>query len=384
MQDGSYADAGELFESLGDYRDSYEKAQACLLELALECLADQNVEDAFFFVDSMDEDTYATFLTEYDKRFADLRAIAVIEQLLIARSKDESNTEKTLYDVFEAENNGLAQLDELPGFADPDLEELVALYRDGVAKQFASCDADHKDYYDNHGFIEGAYNRACAIETMIAQYDLLKDYPEIAEEHEGSTDYFKAAYELQLALETMTIYQEKTGGNGKTYLPFKNTTKTAALMYFQTHHYNGSTYLGAVEAYLTILPGDTVYIPTERPEGCNNWYTDWTYLDIYLEEEQKLMPGVYKLQSAIIEGIFYDMEALAAYGLTPDSVVVTVNADGTGTWQEVGETVSISYSSSLIAVDGTDQRQSYTAGPNKLVVFFDNSVYTLALESAAA
>lgn len=133
------------------------------------------------------------------------------------------------------------------------------------------------------------------------------------------------------------------------------------------------------------MPGETVYIPIDRPEGCNSWYMDWFFLEIYLEEEQKLMPGVYKLQSAIVEGLFYDLEALAAsYGATPDSVIVTVNADGTGTWQEVGETVSISYSSNLIAVDGTNQRQTYTAGPNKLVVFFENGVYTLALESAVA
>ena len=114
------------------------------------------------------------------------------------------------------------------------------------------------------------------------------------------------------------------------------------------------------------------------------WYVDWEFLEIYMEEDLKVEAGVYKLQSMVVENLFYDMEALQTKGLSPESVVVTFKEDGTGTWKEMDIENAFSYSSSLIAIDGTDIRLPYSAAPGKLVVEVGSYIYVLTLESATA
>jgi hypothetical protein len=131
----------------------------------------------------------------------------------------------------------------------------------------------------------------------------------------------------------------------------------------------GDTHLGGNESYQYILPGETIYIPVIAPGAeFDAWYVDWEFLEIYTEEDLKVEAGVYKLQSMVIENLFYDMEALQARGLSPESVVVTFKEDGTGIWKEMDIENAFSYSSSLIAIDGTDIRLPYSAAPGKLVV----------------
>ena len=86
----------------------------------------------------------------------------------------------------------------------------------------------------------------------------------------------------------------------------------------------------------------------------------------------------------IVEGIFCDGAVLETLSLTPESVVVTIQNDGTGTWTEMGESVAFSYTSNLIAIDGTDLRLPYSAAPGKLVVNLGENVYVLTLESLSA
>ena len=80
----------------------------------------------------------------------------------------------------------------------------------------------------------------------------------------------------------------------------------------------------------------------------------------------------------------FDLEILATADITPDSVVVTFKEDGTGTWVEGGITNAFSYSSSLIAIDGTDLRLPYLAAPGKIVVDIGTAIYVLALDSLVA
>ena len=53
-------------------------------------------------------------------------------------------------------------------------------------------------------------------------------------------------------------------------------------------------------------------------------------------------------------------------------------------WKEMDIENAFSYSSSLIAIDGTDIRLPYSAAPGKLVVEVDSYIYVLTLESATA
>ena len=86
----------------------------------------------------------------------------------------------------------------------------------------------------------------------------------------------------------------------------------------------------------------------------------------------------------VAEGLFYDLEVLATVSVTPESVVVTFADDGTGTWTEAEITNAFSYSSSLIAIDGTDLRLPYIAAPGKIVVNLGTAIYVLALDSLIA
>ena len=133
------------------------------------------------------------------------------------------------------------------------------------------------------------------------------------------------------------------------------------------------------------MPGETVYIPYEKPaEAYDKWYIDWDFLEVYYGEDLKVQPGVYKLQSMVSADLFFDLEILATADITPDSVVVTFKEDGTGTWVEGGITNAFSYSSSLIAIDGTDLRLPYLAAPGKIVVDIGTAIYVLALDSLVA
>lgn len=382
MEEGRYADAGEVFDALGSYRDAYRKAQDCLYFLAVECLGQQDIETAYNLSDKMDGDTYGKFMEAYSENFADFKVFEILEELLTQRFNAETGEEADFYAILQAEKDGLSAFEGMPAFADPDLEELISLYIEGVEAQFAVY-ADEGDF-DETAFYEGAYNWAYAIDRLIADYDFLSEEEELRAYYEGSSVPLEAALNLQRELNKLQRDQITQGGDGKKYIPFRNTTETAALVQFQTHCYQEQVYLGAAESYLTILPGETVYIPLGLQEGCDDWYMDWYILEIYPEEDRKAETGVYKLQSMVVKGVFYDLTALEANGFTPDSVVVTFNADGTGIWKEMDIENTFSYSSSLIAIDGMDMRLSYGAAAGKLVVEVGEYTYVLTLESAAA
>ena len=384
MEEDRYADASQAFEQLADYKEKKKKNQACLLKLALACLAEQDMEGAYDCTDKMDASTYDKFLDKYEDTYADLKVFAIIEQLLEERLEAERGENPSLYAILEAEKNGLAIFDDLPSFADPDLEELVSLYCEGVEQQFASCTEDN--YFDNHDFYEGSYARACAIEALIADYGFLEEKDALRESCVGTAEYLEAILELQYALEEgVAKAEEVKGADGKTYLPFTNTTETAAKLKFQNNFYKGDTYLGGNEAYLYILPGETVFIPVVKPgTEYDEWYIDWDFQSITANEKGEVEAGVYKLQSMIVDGVFYDLETLAKVDITPESVVVTIQEDGAGIWKEMGETAAITYSSSLIAIDGTDMRLPYTFAPGKIVVELGESTYVLTLDSLTA
>ena len=385
MDEGKYADAGEALEGLGDYKDAPALVQNCLYELAMACLAQQNVEDAYGFADRMDEDTYDRFLTAYNENYADMQVFGILEQILQTRLEDEQKENAVLYDILRNANDCLAAFEDMPPYADTDLQELIELYCEGVRQQFGAC-LEGENYFENHDFYEGVYAQVYAVEQLMANYDFLAENATLADIYTGTTEFYKAIVDLQTDLEEHILeVKEVTGANGKIYLPFKNNTQTAAYVQFYLNFYMGETYLGGNESILYILPGETVYIPFEKPaEAYDKWYIDWDFLEVYYGEDLKVQPGVYKLQSMVSADLFFDLEILATAGITPDSVVVTFKEDGTGTWVEGGITNAFSYSSSLIAIDGTDLRLPYLAAPGKIVVDIGTAIYVLALDSLAA
>lgn len=379
MEDGEYTQALEVLETLDDYKNAAALAQDCLYELAAASLAQRKVEEAYLYADRMEQATYERFLQHYIISYGDLQVFTILEQLLITRQEDEGNSSLNAYEILRTENDGLANLTALPAFADPALEELIALYMEGVTQQFAAC--KESGYFDNRSFYEGAYKRASAIEQLMEQYDFLSENESLAQAFQGAAANITALLDMQTALENMRIDHETVGADKKHYLPFHNTSETAALVKFVTYCYKGAEYLSNTEAYLTILPGETVFIPLGRPSGCDNWVMDWFFQTVYPETEQTLQTGVYKLQSVISDGTFYSLEALEPLGLTPEGLVVSIQGDGVGSWKEMGEETAFGYSADLFAVDGTDQRLPYKTAGGKLVVTVDTDTYVLALES---
>ncbi len=380
MEAGNYAEAGEVFDALSDYKDAAQKVQSCLLELALASLENHNMEDRDRFAHMMGETTYQQFLQIYRETYADLQVNAVIEAGLAAREQQGL----CLYDLVKAEQEALAALDNLPGFADQTLEALVAKYREGVALQFGAC-TEGENGFENHGFYTGGYQRAAAIEELMESYGLLANTKALAEMYSGTAEKMKAYLDVQLALEDHLFdAQEGKGANGKTYQPFKNPTQVAMVVRFTQSFYNGGKYLGGNEAILHILPGETVYIPAEKwAKKYDDRTVTWEILQVQYGEELCLNPGLYKLQSMVVEDVFYDLEALAKENVTPDSVKVDFYTDGTGSWTEDGVATRIAYSEDLIAVDGTDLRLRYLVAPGKIVVYQDSGSYVLTLDTPA-
>ena len=385
MDEGKYDEALEALEGLYDYKDAPALAQNCLYELAMACLAQQDVEGAYGFAEEMDDGTYSRFLTAYNENYADMQVFGILEMILQTRLEDEQKENVVLYDILRNANDGIAAFEGLPAYADTDLQELIEMYCEGVKQQFGAC-LEGENYFENHDFYEGVYNQVYAVEQLMANYDFLAENATLADIYTGTTEFYKAILDLQTDLEEHILeVKEVTGANGKIYLPFKNTTQTAAYVQFYLNFYMGETYLGGNESILYILPGETVYIPFEKPaEAYDKWYIDWDFLEVYYGEDLKVQPGVYKLQSMVTADLFFDLEILATANITPDSVVVTFKDDGTGTWTEEGITNAFSYSSSLIAIDGTDLRLPYLAAPGKVVVDIGTAIYVLTLESLAA
>ena len=384
MEEKRYADAVEIFDGLLEYKDAPAKGQTCLVYLAMGCLAKHDMEGADAYIDRMDEATYDDFVQQYTQTYGDLQVFAILENLLDARLKAEIGENPDLYAILQAEKEGLAAIEALPEFADLDLQTLVELYCEGVQQQFAACIEGENDF-ENRGFYEGAYKRASAVEGLISAYNFLKENTTLKEFYVGSAAPFEAILDLQGVLEErLASKQEVTGANGKTYVRFQNTSKTAAHVQFQNNFYKGQTYQGGTESILHILPGETVYIPVEKPKSYEKWDLVWRFFGVSFGEELKVEPGVYKLQSVHLDGVFHDLEALEKTGKTPESVVLTFKEDGSGTWKEGGETTPFAYSTSLIAIDGTDLRLPYTAAPGKVVVTLDTAAYVLTLDSPTA
>jgi hypothetical protein len=225
MGEDRYDDAWAAFSDLDAYRDAPQKVQECLLQLALGCLSRQSVEDASFYVDDMDEDTYAAFMEIYERDYADLQVFAILESLLDARNKAENGEAPVLYDIIKAESSGLAAIEDLPMFADPALEELVAAYAQGVQEQLGAFTEDGK--IDNYDFYEGAYLRSYAVETLISEYGFLEEREDLSKVYEGTAVYFEAIMALQLALEDqLETVQTVKGADGKLEKRFVTTGKS--------------------------------------------------------------------------------------------------------------------------------------------------------------
>ena len=384
MDEGDFASAGEAFESLGDYKNSEQLMQICLYEVAVAALAQQDPELAYELAEKMDESTYTNFIGTYVANYADLQVLTILEQALALRLQEESRTDLTLFEMLRPEYDSLANIEALPGYADTRLEELISTYCHGVQLQFGAVD-EYTGAFDNHDFYLGAYERAYAVETLMEEYSFLEENGELAEVYIGATARFEAIMDLQVLLEdTLADAEWVAGGDGNLYLSFTNTTETAANILFAHAFYEGVTYVGGNESYQYVLPGETIYIPIEEPASYDEWFINWDFLTVYYGEKLQVEAGTYKLESMIVEGVFCDGTVLETLSLTPESVVVTIQNDGTGIWTEMGESSAFSYTSNLIAIDGTDLRLPYSAAPGKLVVNLGENVYVLTLESHSA
>lgn len=394
MEEGRYAQAAEAFEKLTGYRDSALRAQASLLKLALSYLQDQNVEAAFALTEKMEQSTHDRFLDTYEKTYADVHAIAAVAQLAAERLAATEQEDYTLYDILNRENNGLAVFADFPAYADARLEELIDQYCQGVRLQFSAC-VEGENTYDNRKFYEGALQRAQAIESLMEEYGLLADNETVAAAEKGNIPLYETMLALQSALEETAGKAETVkGANGKTYLPFTNSTDVAVKFRFQNNYYKGDTYMGGNEAYLYALPGETVYIPIDSTiTEYDRWETAWQFLDVYTGYRLQVEAGTYKLQSMVLEGVFHDLEVLETMNITPDSVVMHFNGDTNGRWTgesegegEEGFSNAFTYSESIIALDGTDWRLPYTAAPGKVVIDLSSvydtpTIYVLTLEN---
>ena len=381
LEKGDHAQAKEGFAALADYKDAHKLAQDCLYQMAVGYLSEQEPEKAFALRAEMDEDTYQRFASSYLSNFADQKALSAIENSLQLRYEKEQ-AGATAYEAVKAEQDALAAMEELPAYADTALEQLVKEYRDGVALQFAAC--KEEGGFENHDFYTGGHARAAAIEKLMASYSLLKDNEALTQAHTGKEAQQKAYLDMQIALENdLFDKQEKKGANGKTYQPFENTAKVAAVVRFTQSFYRSGKHLGGNESILYVLPGETVYIPADKwSKTYDERIFTWEILEVHYGEELTLKPGVYKLQSLVKEELFYDLQTLAKEDITPDTVQVTFRDNGTGTWLEAGETTKIAYTDTKIAVEGTDQRLGYLAAPGKIVVYVEQGYYVLTMDDA--
>ena len=381
MEKGQYAQAKEVLNALADYKDAAPKAQECLYQMAIAYLSGQEPQKAFALRAEMDEDTYQRFAASYLCDFADQKALQVIENSLQQRYEKEQ-AGATAYEAVKAEKDALAVLEELPAYADTTLEQLVKDYLDGVELQLAAC--KEEGGFENHDFYTGGYARVTAVEKLMADYSLLKENQVLTQAYTGKEAEQKAYLDMQLALEKDLLdKQEKKGANGKTYQPFENTTKVAAVVRFVQSFYRSGKHLGSNESILYVLPGETVYIPADKwHKTYDERRFTWEILEVHYAEELALQPGVYKLQSLVKEGIFYDLQTLAKEDITPDTVQVTFRDNGTGTWLEADETTKIAYTDTKIAVEGTNQRRGYLAAPGKILVYMEQGHYVLTMDDA--
>ena len=213
-----YKKAQELFEALGDYKDSADMAEKCRREVGMRENAD------YSFLADMETMTNAKIYCEPFDWFAEHGHGG--------------------YESFTAEQDFLEKYEEAI-FYDQELHELAKMYIDGIEKQKASVSASDPDTMRSRE-VEGAYLKYTALVRLHEEYDFMKDNEPYSifrhPEHEKIADACKAypaVYDdLTAQLDAANLYTSVDETTGILSLTVVNNT---------AHAYS---------AYVSLLPRD--------------------------------------------------------------------------------------------------------------------------------
>lgn len=366
--------ARAVFAELADYRDSAALIQQSYLDQALLYLSQQDVSGAMEIAEFMESETYNEFMDAYAQQYADFRFLADLEEALIQRHSGE---EKGLYETAEAELNKLSSY-QTATFADKALSELAKTYLHGLVQQKDSTVADGT-YVERVGYYTGAYYRSLAVETLAQDFGLLQGNSQVLDHYVGKSEGYQVLVAVEDDLQKQLLEAKAVQGVGeKQYLVYTNHTKYAFTLKLENEFYSGQEKVSSVTTEAVIIPGEQVYLPVAFPqEVYSDWYVDWEVSGVTADTAPKAPAGTYKLQAMVVNDVYYDSADLVSLKVTQDSVIVTLNADGTGQWKELDTVNGFAYAQGVMTFTEGTLKLNYLLGENKLIVNVNGYLYIL-------
>ncbi len=378
LDEGYFDEALDKFINLGEYRDSMDQKQVCYFGLAWNYLSQRELVLAANVAENMDEATYERYIAAYNEFFADTRFLTDLEEVLLTRYSLEAGEQ---WDRYQIAADELAILGDYryEDFVDFELGELAALYIDGVELEKDSAEED-SGYYDHVTYYTGVSYRSTAVETLVQEFAFLKDQKEVRDSYAGKAELCRVLMEVEADVGPQLLDNSPVqGADGKDYLPYINHTQWAyTIRVFNNFYDQDDNLLQSSQAQAYVIPGEKVYLLVELPEVENaQWYIDWEITEVETDLESLDIAGQYQISAMIVQDVYYSGDALDAANLAKDSVVVTLNADGTGTWKEMETTLNLTYADGTITFSDDALELPYLIGTDKLIVNLGDSIYIL-------
>ncbi len=378
-----YSQARTMYEALDDYKDAPQMVQQCYLQEALECLAAHDVEKAMELAGQLDADMYGVFSQTYSEKYADIRFLAALESALQQTVESSDKEDADLYEIVKQEISAMEEFDGAV-FADEELAAYAENYFTGLERQLDSFE-DNGVHYDAVEFYTAGSVRLTAIEGLIDRYGLFAQDIDLASYFAGRSYVYDALAQIEASLQQLIDVESEQGADEVSYLPYKNNTPYAFRVTVYHDFYLGNTFVDSDSHELYIIPGETAFVPVFFPTAeIDTWLVNWEITDVVLREDVKLNSGVYKLAGMIIEDVYYSLDALATADLNKDSVIVTLQSDGTGIWLEMGTSNAFTCKDGVIAITGSELRLPVTYGPGKMVVNLGDYIYILEVDTSSA
>lgn len=271
----------QIFESLGNYKDSQEAITSCYEYICDVYLEYGNYDMALYYAESVSQDYYEGIYQIYMSTCADDRFLMLLQDAYFAW---EDAFDNDYFSTDECVYIQLSYLEEIEGvpFDDPDLEGYYMAYVNNLHSMDYVIDVDYiTDYVEYY-------------EIVMDQYQILMDmhlYHGFLPEDDYE-EYFTEVieyYSAMRSIEEMVLDQlvgvaaEYDEAADEYYMYFTNTSGISFDMWILLEFYQGDAYVSDTGWYsIEVGPYETVQVPVyfDMNADWDTWYIYWDYDNI--------------------------------------------------------------------------------------------------------
>ena len=293
---GNLESAADIYETLGEYKDSADKALVCRYEMACTAFEKEEYKEAGELFGALGDYKDSADMAEKCRREVGMRENADYSFLADMETMTNAKIYCEPFDWFTEYGHGnyecfMAELDLLEKyeeaiFYDQELHELAKMYIDGIEKQKSSVSASDVNTIRSRE-VEGAYLKYTVLVRLYEEFDFMKDnepygifrHPEHKKIADACKAYPDVYNDLAAQLDAANLYTSVDEANGILSLTVVNNTAHAYSAYVSLLPRDVREAQIAMPVDLLIenlAPGESVELSTPLENAADFWTYEYT------------------------------------------------------------------------------------------------------------